>query len=181
MKAPRAAYLSGKLGPKRPCRQWPRVSGPPPVLKYCNLMQDAAMFTAETLAASVAEHAAPVRANETAPILVETAIARGEGRLSAHGACVAETGQFTGRSPKDKYIVRDAATEDLVWWDNAQAMTPTQFDVLLDDMRASLDGLELFSQQLYAGADTNHQLNVAVLTPSAWHALFIRNLLIRPE
>jgi len=144
-------------------------------------MQDAAMFTAETLAATVAERAAPVRANETAPILVETAIARGEGRLSVDGAFVAETGQFTGRSPKDKYIVRDAATEDLVWWDNAQALTPAQFDVLLEDMRASLEGLELFSQQLYAGADTNHQLNVAVLTPSAWHALFIRNLLIRPE
>lgn len=136
--------------------------------------------TCQSLATDVAVNAAKVHFNDTAPVLVETAIARGEGSLSVDGAFVTDTGQFTGRSPKDKFIVRDELTEKLVWWDNTSALTPEQFDVLLADFTKGMEGAELFAQQLYAGADLKHQLNVTVLTPSAWHALFIRNLLIRP-
>src|SRR5690606_8458587 len=91
-----------------------------------------------------------------------------------------ETGAFTGRSPKDKFIVRDALTETSVWWDNSGALRPEQFDLLLADVKAHLEGQPLYRQDLLAGADPRHQYGVTVLTPSAWHALFIRNLLIRP-
>ncbi|MCD7058594.1 phosphoenolpyruvate carboxykinase [Pelagibacterium xiamenense] len=136
--------------------------------------------TCQSLAATIAAKAEKVYLNDPAPALVEYAVRRGEGTLSADGAFVADTGIFTGRSVKDKFIVRDEKTENLVWWDNANAMTPARFDALLEDFVAALDGCEVFHQQLYAGAELRHQNNIAVLTPSAWHALFIRNLLIRP-
>ncbi|WP_196260006.1 phosphoenolpyruvate carboxykinase [Pelagibacterium limicola] len=136
--------------------------------------------TCQSLATDLARKAGTVHFNDAAPALVEAAIARKEGSLSVDGAFVTDTGQFTGRSPKDKFIVRDELTEKLVWWDNTAAMSRENFDALLADFTAGLEGAELFCQELYAGADLKHQLNVSVLTPSAWHALFIRNLLIRP-
>jgi phosphoenolpyruvate carboxykinase (ATP) len=136
--------------------------------------------TCQSLARTVVAKAAFVRFNDTAPVLVETAIANKQGQLSADGAFVADTGKFTGRSPSDKFIVRDELTEKLVWWDNTKALDPARFETLLADFTAAFEGVELFGQQLFAGADLKHQLNVEVLTPSAWHALFIRNLLIRP-
>ncbi|HWJ89297.1 MAG TPA: phosphoenolpyruvate carboxykinase [Pelagibacterium sp.] len=136
--------------------------------------------TCQSLARAVAENAGSIRFNDAAPLLVEAAIARGEGQLSADGAFVADTGKFTGRSPSDKFIVRDELTENLVWWDNTAALEREKFDLLLSDFVAELGGTDLFGQQLLAGADLKHQLNVEVITPSAWHALFIRNLLIRP-
>jgi len=119
--------------------------------------------------------------DELAPTLVETALARGEGRLAAGGALAVTTGVFTGRSVKDKFIVRDALTEDKVWWDNSAAMSPTHFETLLSDMLAAVDGKALHAQHLLAAADARHELAVSVFTETAWHALFIRNLLIRPD
>lgn len=136
--------------------------------------------TCQSLATDVAARAGALYLNDAAPALVEAAVSRGEGRLSVDGAFVTDTGQFTGRSAKDKFIVRDELTDSLVWWENTQALSPEQFDLLLADFAKELGGKDLFGQQLYAGADLKHQLNVTVLTPSAWHALFIRNLLIRP-
>ncbi|TGR61295.1 phosphoenolpyruvate carboxykinase (ATP), partial [Mesorhizobium sp. M2D.F.Ca.ET.223.01.1.1] len=72
-----------------------------------------------------------VRYNFGAADLYEEAIRRGEARLTAQGALVAETGQHTGRSPKDKFVVRDGATEPHVWWDNNKAISPVQFEALL--------------------------------------------------
>ncbi|KKB79446.1 phosphoenolpyruvate carboxykinase [ATP] [Devosia limi DSM 17137] len=118
--------------------------------------------------------------NEIAPILVARALGKGDAELTADGALSVRTGAFTGRSPKDKFIVRDALTEQSVWWDNSGAMSPAHFDVLLADAEAALAGQDLYRQDLLAGADPRHQYGVTVLTPSAWHALFIRNLLIRP-
>jgi len=126
-------------------------------------------------------NSATVRWDELPPTLVETALARGEGRLSAGGALAVTTGVYTGRSVKDKFIVRDGATEHQVWWDNNQPMAPDAFELLLDDMLAAIDGETLHGQRLLAGADQRHQMRVNVLTETAWHALFIRNLLIRPE
>jgi phosphoenolpyruvate carboxykinase (ATP) len=118
--------------------------------------------------------------DELPPTLVETALASGEGRLAAGGALAVTTGVFTGRSVKDKFIVRDAATADTVWWDNSQPMSPAHFEALLSDMLAAVEGKALHAQHLSAGADPRHQLAVSVFTETAWHALFIRNLLIRP-
>ncbi|MDF2981299.1 MAG: phosphoenolpyruvate carboxykinase, partial [Devosia sp.] len=124
---------------------------------------------------------ARVRWDELPPTLVETALAEGEGRLAAGGALAVTTGVFTGRSVKDKFIVRDAATEHQVWWDNNQPMAPEQFETLLADMVAATAERTLHGQHLQAGAAERHQLRVSVFTETAWHALFIRNLLIRPE
>jgi phosphoenolpyruvate carboxykinase (ATP) len=112
--------------------------------------------------------------------LIETATIRGEARLTAHGALAAETGRHTGRSPRDKHIVRDGRTETTVWWDNNRAMSPAHFDVLLKDFQAHVAGKDLFVQDLIGGADRIHSLPVRVITELAWHSLFIRNLLIRP-
>jgi phosphoenolpyruvate carboxykinase (ATP) len=112
--------------------------------------------------------------------LVEAAVARGEGRLGLGGAFLVETGQFTGRSPKDKFVVRTPATENTVWWENNAAMTPEAFQRLKADMLAHVRGREVFVQDLYAGADPIHRLDVRVVTELAWHGLFIRHLLRRP-
>ncbi|PSJ58046.1 phosphoenolpyruvate carboxykinase [Kumtagia ephedrae] len=112
--------------------------------------------------------------------LYEEAIRRNEAQLSADGALVAYTGQHTGRSPKDKFVVRDAATADQVWWDNNAAMTPARFETLLADFRAHAADKDLFVQDLVGGADDAQALPTRVITEFAWHSLFIRNLLIRP-
>ncbi|MEW6634684.1 MAG: phosphoenolpyruvate carboxykinase [Pseudomonadota bacterium] len=122
-----------------------------------------------------------VRYNFGAAELYEEAIRRGEARLTAHGALVAETGQHTGRSPKDKFVVRDEATGPHVWWDNNKAISPAQFEALHADFRAHAVGRDLYVQDLIGGADADLQLPVRVITEFAWHSLFIRNLLIRPE
>ena len=125
----------------------------------------------------ITARAASLAWDELPPTLVETALRAGEGRLAAGGALAVTTGVFTGRSVKDKFIVRDAMTDDKVWWDNSAAMSPAHFDTLLGDMLATLDGKALHAQHLLAGADARHELAVSVFTETAWHALFIRNLL----
>ncbi len=122
-----------------------------------------------------------IRRNWNEARLYETAVAGGEARVAAGGPLVVETGQHTGRSAKDKFTVRDASTEDTVWWDNNASMTPTQFDTLWEDFRAHLAGTDVFSQDLYGGADLDHRLPVRVVTELAWHSLFIRHLLRIPQ
>ena len=94
---------------------------------------------------------------------------------------VADTGQYTGRSPKDKFIVRDDATASHVWWGNNSPMEPEVFEALHADFIAHAAGRALFVQDLVGGADSAQNLPVRVVTEYAWHSLFIRNLLIRPE
>jgi phosphoenolpyruvate carboxykinase (ATP) len=126
------------------------------------------------------EKPGPVRLNWTEAALYEEAVRRGEGRIAAHGPLVVETGQHTGRSAKDKFTVRDAETENTVWWSNNAAMTPAHFEALWDDFRAHMSGKELFVQDLFGGADPTHRLPVRVVTELAWHSLFIRHLLRVP-
>jgi phosphoenolpyruvate carboxykinase (ATP) len=119
--------------------------------------------------------------NLQAPALYEHSLARGETRLAKGGALLAETGVHTGRSPKDKFTVRDETTESEVWWDNNGSIQPGQFDALLQDFLAHAEGRELFAQDLYGGAEPSYRVKARVFTEFAWHSLFIRNLLIRPE
>jgi phosphoenolpyruvate carboxykinase (ATP) len=123
---------------------------------------------------------AAINWNFGAPQLYEQALQRHEALIAAHGPLVADTGVHTGRSPKDKFIVRDARTESVVWWENNNAMKSEHFDVLLADFLAHAKGRTLFAQDLYAGADPGLRLRTRVFTEFAWHSLFIRNLLIRP-
>ncbi|MBI1898864.1 MAG: phosphoenolpyruvate carboxykinase (ATP), partial [Acidobacteria bacterium] len=115
----------------------------------------------------------------TAPLL-EQAIRRREGILAANGALVVKTGQFTGRSPRDKYIVREAATESSVDWGAVnQPIDPARFERIYARLLAYLEGQEVFAEDLYGGADPEYTLPVRVITQLAWHALFARQLLIR--
>ena len=113
--------------------------------------------------------------------LYEEAIRNREGDLTADGALRAVTGQHTGRSPKDKFIVRDDTTEDVIWWDNNRPMSSERFEILHQDMLAHAAGKTLYVQDLIGGADPENALPTRVVTELAWHALFIRNLLIRPS
>ncbi|MCC5965439.1 MAG: phosphoenolpyruvate carboxykinase [Natronohydrobacter sp.] len=114
------------------------------------------------------------------PALVEAAIQRGEGRLGIGGAFLASTGTHTGRSPKDKFVVRSPEVESKIWWENNAPMEQAAFDRLHTDMLAHLQGREVFVQDLYGGADPAYRLDVRVVTELAWHGLFIRHLLRRP-
>jgi len=122
-----------------------------------------------------------VYGNLSPAALYEEAIRRGEARLSADGALAVTTGDHTGRSPGDKFIVRDEATADTVWWEQNRSMSPAAFQALHDDFLAHASGKDLFVQELVGGADPGQRLPVRVITEYAWHSLFIRNLLIRPE
>jgi len=115
--------------------------------------------------------------------LVEAAVARGEGRLSRDGALVAETGPHTGRSPNDKFMVRDAETEDAIWWGKSnKPMSPAHFATLKADFTAALRAKDtLFVQDLFGGSQPEYRANVRVITEFAWHSLFIRTLLVRPK
>ena len=113
--------------------------------------------------------------------LVEFAIRRNEGRLASTGAFVAETGQHTGRSAQDKYVVRDAESESQIWWDNSKPMSEEQFDRLFADFVKFAGTKELFVQDLFAGADARHRLPCRIVTELAWHSLFIRHMLRRPD
>lgn len=113
--------------------------------------------------------------------LYEHAIAHEGAEMTAHGALRVKTGQHTGRSAKDKFIVRDESTENTVWWDNNKAITSEQFDALHADMLAHLNGKHVYVQDLFGGADRVHRLPTRVITELAWHSLFIQNLLIEPK
>ena len=115
------------------------------------------------------------------PQLVQEAVARGEGTLGQGGAFLVSTGQFTGRSPKDKFVVRTPSVEDTIWWDNNKPMDPAAFDRLHADMLAHMQGRDFFVQDLFGGADAAHRLDVRLVTELAWHGLFIRHLLRRPS
>lgn len=136
---------------------------------------------ARTLEAMGMTGLALVHYNDTEAALVEKALVRGEGTLGRGGAILVSTGAHTGRSPKDKFVVRTPSVENKIWWENNAPMTPDAFDTLYADMLAHMKGREYFVQDLYGGADPAHRLDVRVITELAWHGLFIRHLLRRPE
>src|SRR5437762_3049230 len=114
--------------------------------------------------------------------LVEHAIRRDEGQLADNGALVAYTGKYTGRTPKDKFTVKDSITADKVnWGDSNYAFDSDKFDLLLERVVEFLRGRDLFIQDLYAGADPQFRLPVRVINQYAWHNLFVRALFVRPN
>ncbi len=119
--------------------------------------------------------------NASAADLYQQAVARGEGRVAEGGAIVVSTGAHTGRSPNDKFVVRDSETSGTIWWDNNKSMSPAHFEALKADFLAHARLKSLFVQDLEAGADPAHRLNTRVICEYAWHALFIQHLLIVPK
>ena len=116
------------------------------------------------------------------PMLYEHAIRRGEGEIAAGGAFVARTGVHTGRTPKDKFIVADPGTEHEVDWNTInQRVSPEVFESLKLRMLASFQGREAFVTDCFAGADPEYRLSVRLVSDSAWHSLFARNMFLRPS
>ena len=120
--------------------------------------------------------------NLQATQLVESALLRGEARLASNGALVATTGARTGRSPRDKFIVDDAVSHTTVDWGRVnQPFSPERFEALLERVTQHMRERDLFVQDLYSGADPAYRLPIRVIAEYAWHALFVRQLFIRPE
>ena len=120
--------------------------------------------------------------NLSAPALYEAAVRRREGWISHLGPLVAHTGYHTGRSPNDKFIVREPSSEQKIAWGKVnKPMEEPRFNALFARMTAYLQGRDLFVQDLFGGADPAYRIPVRVITQYAWHNLFIRNLLILPE
>lgn len=137
---------------------------------------------AQHLETNLGLQAAQLHWNLSAAALFEAAIQRQEAYVGDGGTLVAYTGAFTGRAPKDKFIVDDASSHDKVWWGEVnKGITEAHFDALLQDVLQFLGDKELFVQDLLAGADPSSELPVRVITQKAWHAQFARNMFIRPQ
>jgi phosphoenolpyruvate carboxykinase (ATP) len=120
--------------------------------------------------------------NLSTPELYEQAIRRREGIVANLGSLVVRTGQHTGRSPNDKFIVRDSDTTSEVWWGKInQPFSDDSFAALHGRMLAYLQGRDLFIQDHYAGADPAYRLSVRFITEMAWQSIFVRNLFIQPS
>ena len=120
--------------------------------------------------------------NLPTPLLYEEAIRRNEARLSHLGPLVVRTGQHTGRSPNDKFIVQEVSSEDLIWWGKVNhPMSEIAFDRLRQRLLAYVQGKDLFVQDCYVGADPSYRLPLRVITETAWHSLFAHNMFIQPE
>ncbi|MBI6629233.1 phosphoenolpyruvate carboxykinase [Pontibaca salina] len=115
------------------------------------------------------------------PALVEAALEHGEGTLGQGGTLLVTTGKFTGRSPNDKHVVKTDSVSDSIWWENNAAMSPAGFDALYTDMLEHMKGRDYFVQDLIGGADQAHSINMRMVTELAWHSLFIRHMLRRPD
>lgn len=114
--------------------------------------------------------------------LVEEAIRRGEGGLADNGALVVLTGKYTGRSPKDKFIVREPESNPHIDWGTVnQPFDPERFDALHKRVRDHLDRRETWRVDAFAGADPTHRLPIRVICERVYHALFARQLFIRPS
>ncbi|MFQ4141449.1 phosphoenolpyruvate carboxykinase [Chlorogloeopsis sp. ULAP02] len=120
--------------------------------------------------------------NLSTPALYEEAIRRQEGVMAAEGPFVVRTGQHTGRSPNDKFIVRESSSANEIWWGKVNyPISEHRFEALHARMLAYMQGRDLFIQDYYAGADPNYQLSVRFITETAWHSIFVRNLFIEPS
>lgn len=124
--------------------------------------------------------AATVLKNLTNAELIELSLQRNEGTLSDKGALVAKTGKYTGRTPKDKHTVRDSTTEENIWWDSNNSISPEHFNKLWQKATDSLNGQTVFVVDTFGGADPKFRIKARFATVKAWHALFIKTLLIRP-
>jgi phosphoenolpyruvate carboxykinase (ATP) len=121
--------------------------------------------------------------NLTAPVLIENAVRRGEGRLADMGPFCSVTAPHTGRSPNDKFLVKESSSEgDVDWGKVNQPFSEQQFETLLADVRQYLNGRDqLFVEDLYCGADPKYRLSVRYVSPNAWQMAFVRNMFIRPD
>jgi phosphoenolpyruvate carboxykinase (ATP) len=119
--------------------------------------------------------------NLTPAELIEDSIIMGEGMLTDTGALAIETGEFTGRSPKDRFIVRDDITESTVWWGDINiGFSPEKFDAIYQRMKDYLNEKDVYVRDTYACADPTHRMNIRVVTELPWSNMFAYNMFLRP-
>ena len=119
--------------------------------------------------------------NLTPSELIEDTILTGQGMLTDTGAIAIETGEFTGRSPKDRFVVCDGNTEDAVWWGDINIkFTPEKFKALYNRMKAYLNGKDVYIRDAHACADENFKMNLRVVTETPWSNQFASNMFLRP-
>jgi phosphoenolpyruvate carboxykinase (ATP) len=137
----------------------------------------------KTLDAQGLKPSGHVHWNLVQTVLLDTAIRRDEGQLAEMGPFCAVTAPHTGRSPNDKFVVKEPSTEkDVDWGKVNQPIAPEKFELLLADVKGYLNSRgDLFVQDLYCGADPKYRLSVRYVSPSAWHMSFVRNMFIRPD
>ncbi|HSJ25990.1 MAG TPA: phosphoenolpyruvate carboxykinase (ATP) [Longimicrobiales bacterium] len=139
----------------------------------------------ETASADLSRHGiratGEVHRNLSPAVLIEHAVRRGEGNLTSGGAFVGRTVPHTGRSPDDKFVVREPTTESKIWWGKVNtALDADRFEVLANDVRQHLAEQALYVSDLWAGADEAYRLNVRFVSPSAWHSVFVNNMFLVP-
>jgi len=118
--------------------------------------------------------------NLSVPILYEESVKRGEAIISANGPLIARTGKYTGRSPHDKFTVKEPSSDNNMWWGKVNKPFDTEkFDRLHERVLEYLKDKELFVQDCYAGADSTHQIPIRVINEFAWHNIFVRNMFVR--
>ena len=114
--------------------------------------------------------------------LVEHTIKKGQGELADNGALLVRTGKYTGRSPKDKHVVRDINTESTIWWgDVNHPISPENYERILSKMQSYLQGRELYIRDVFCGADPQYRLNVRVVNTMPWANMFVDNMFIAPD
>src|SRR5690554_8099789 len=114
--------------------------------------------------------------------LHDITIAKGQGVEASSGALAVNTGEFTGRSPKDRFIVKDSITEDKVWWGNVNIpFDSDKFEKLLNKVAAYLSEKEIYVRDSYVCSEDKYRMNVRVVTEYAWSNLFCYNMFLRPD
>ena len=120
--------------------------------------------------------------NNPRPVLYEHTLKLGLGMLVRDGALVVDTTPYTGRSPKDRFVVREKTTEADIWWgDVNRAFARAAYEALRERVTRYLSERDLYVQDLYAGAEPRYRIRVRVITESPWHAMFARNMFINPD
>lgn len=128
------------------------------------------------------DHAKKIHYHLTPAELIEMAVSKGEGQLADSGALAVDTGEFTGRSPKDRFIVTDELTEEAVWWGDINIRFDAEkFDSLYNKVVQYLSEKELYVRDAFACADPEYKLSIRVITETAFQNLFAHNLFLRPE
>ncbi|TRX39471.1 phosphoenolpyruvate carboxykinase (ATP) [Flavobacterium restrictum] len=144
-------------------------------------MENYALFTKSIALTELGIKNATIHYQLSAAELHEKTLQSGQGIENSTGALAINTGKFTGRSPQDRFIVKDTITQDKVWWGNVNIpFEPSDFDALYDKVTAYLSNKEIFVRDSSVCADAKYRLNVRVVTETAWANLFCYNMFLRP-